>query len=394
MIGRVGSSEKSRNCSTWTRIRSTQPATTSAELSARSALRPLGSPIRPVAPPTRPSGTVARPLEAAQGQQLDQVADVQRRRGRVEAAIDRDRTLGERRAQGVDVGGLRDQAAPREVIENVGHDPCFPMLEGTYTAVVLPCPITASFRHPKTLPRARRPAGMGGCAYRRRGTCGRYGETVGSPSIQKRQGVSLRRRDPRARPGHDRSRRRPVHPPVRRSDRAHRRRARCAPGEAECHGQPCGPAGEVAFGDRTARAARSGGPGPPRCPRSPPRPAAAPPTDALGQADQVGTEVHAVGEIDVQVPGRPEHHRVAGRPAAIGVGGGVLARHAVRLDLGQPHRDRARPAGRASTRPSRSGATSCSDRPVEEGARQRTAADIRSQPPPRPPARRRPRAAR
>ena len=162
-------------------------------LSTRSVLRPLGSPISPVAPPTRPIGRWPGQLEAAQGQQLHQVADVQRRRGRVEAAIERDRPCGQRRAQLVDVGGLRDQAAPGEVVEDVGHDPCFPMLDrDIYRCRYYACPITALVPPPESSSAGRGDQRVcGGCAYRRRGTCGRYGETVGSPSIQNRQGVSL-----------------------------------------------------------------------------------------------------------------------------------------------------------------------------------------------------------
>lgn len=60
-------------------------------------------------------------LEATQREQRHEVADVQGRRGGVETGIDRDRCLGHGRAQRVEVGGLGDQASPREVVKDVGH---------------------------------------------------------------------------------------------------------------------------------------------------------------------------------------------------------------------------------------------------------------------------------
>ena len=47
---------------------------------------------------------------------------------------------------------------------------------------------------------------------------------------------------------------------------------------------------------------------------------------------QVQAVVHAVGEVDVRVPGRPEHHGVARRAATMGVTGGISGA-AIRLDL-------------------------------------------------------------
>ena len=76
-----------------------------------------GSPIRPVAPPTRASGRWPARCSRRSGQDLDQVPDVQARRGRVEAAVERDRSRGQARAQRVLVGGLGDQAAPVQVVE-------------------------------------------------------------------------------------------------------------------------------------------------------------------------------------------------------------------------------------------------------------------------------------
>ena len=55
-------------------------------------------------------------------------------------------------------------------------------------------------------------------------------------------------------------------------------------------------------------------------------------------AHDVGAPVHAVGEVDVEVAGRAEHHLGARGRAAEGVRPGV-ARPGIRLDLGEPHRD-------------------------------------------------------
>ena len=83
-------------------------------------------------------------------------------------------------------------------------------------------------------------------------------------------------------------------------------------------------------------------------------------------ADQVDAEVHAVGEVDVGVAGRPEHHGVARRRTAEGMRCRVV-RAVVRLDLGEPkphavsrrrsHRaGRERPRGPAGRRTTAAGA--------------------------------------
>ena len=61
---------------------------------------------------------------------------------------------------------------------------------------------------------------------------------------------------------------------------------------------------------------------------------------AWRHADDVHAEVHAVGEVHVGVPWRPEHHRVPRRPAPVRVRRGV-ALAVVGLHLGQPDRDEA-----------------------------------------------------
>ena len=59
-------------------------------------------------------------LEPLGGEDLDQVAHVQAGRGRVEAHVEADAALGQRLAQGVEVGRVGDEAAPLEVVEDVG----------------------------------------------------------------------------------------------------------------------------------------------------------------------------------------------------------------------------------------------------------------------------------
>ena len=94
-----------------------------------------------------------------------------------------------------------------------------------------------------------------------------------------------------------------------------------------------------ARGRGPGRWSAAGGCARPRAPRPPRRHAAAPRRRRpVRTDDDVAAVVHAVGEVDVEVAGRPEHHRVAAGAAAVGVGAGV-ARSVVRLDLGDPDRD-------------------------------------------------------
>ena len=84
-------------------------------------------------------------------------------------------------------------------------------------------------------------------------------------------------------------------------------------------------------GPRSSAAAGGPGRAPPRrartagSPRSHRRGAqqdgAGPP---LRLADDVGAEVHPVGEVDVEMPGRPEHHGGPRCRPPVGMGGGVL----------------------------------------------------------------------
>ncbi|GAA1004773.1 hypothetical protein GCM10009551_081490 [Nocardiopsis tropica] len=62
-------------------------------------------------------------LETAQREQLDEVAGVQRRCGRIEPGIERDRPRSLALAERLDVGGLRDQAAPGQFLEDVCTPP-------------------------------------------------------------------------------------------------------------------------------------------------------------------------------------------------------------------------------------------------------------------------------
>ena len=74
----------------------------------------------PVAPPASAIGPVAGVLEAAQHDQADQVAVVEARRRGVAAVVEGDRALGEPGGQRGPVGGVVDQAALVQVVEEVG----------------------------------------------------------------------------------------------------------------------------------------------------------------------------------------------------------------------------------------------------------------------------------
>lgn len=71
-------------------------------------------------------GPMSGLLEPAQRQQRDQVPSVQARRGRIETGIDRDRPSGQLVGKGVTLGGLRDETAPVQLIEDGGHASIFP----------------------------------------------------------------------------------------------------------------------------------------------------------------------------------------------------------------------------------------------------------------------------
>ncbi len=63
-------------------------------------------------------------LQAPHRDQLHEVAEVEARRGRVEAAVEGDRAGGQCGAQRIGIGAVRDQPAPGEVVEDLGgHGP-------------------------------------------------------------------------------------------------------------------------------------------------------------------------------------------------------------------------------------------------------------------------------
>ena len=290
---------KSRNGSICDRIRSTQSATVSRGVQRPLGARPLGSPISPVAPPTRAERPVARPLQAPHGQDLHQVADVQARRGRVEAAVERDRAGGERRAQRVLVGGLRDQAAPVQLVEDGGS---------VGSSVTTPiCRLRIMCRSVRADRAGRRQARTATGSQLPRQT------PIRGPADTCRARIGDR---PTSRTG-----------TVRVAAVAHRSGRR----EAQS-ARPAAPA--------RGRGRRTGGPttGEPRqldSRRSPRRPAAAPPRPGRLAAHDVGAPVHAVGEVDVEMTRRSEHHRRARRRPAERVRAGIVL-PVVGLDLGEP----------------------------------------------------------
>ena len=185
-------------------------------------------------------GLVAGPLQRPQHHELQQVPDVQARRGRVEAAVVGDRPLGEVGTQRGLVGALGDQPAAVQLVDHVVPS------QGT----ILP---GASAR--RGLPPARNTL------------------TDGASVSQNRHGRSVAWLMPDPRPGRDRRRRRPpVQPhgaagveqvgvPVVRAD-------------AQRLGQPGRAAGEVPGHPGGGPAGPARAPPPPR----PRRPAAAPPS--------------------------------------------------------------------------------------------------------------------
>ena len=158
---------------------------------------------------------------------------------------------------------------------------------------------------------------------RRRGVWRRYWDTLGSPSIQNRQGTSLALVTP-------------VRGPVHGSDAG-------APGSALSG--LCGSQTSAPYSSRPMASASQSLAGP-RARSRTVDPAAGvrqlPAGDDLAGADEDGrrltlttadeihAEVHAVREVDVRVPGRTEHHGVAFRRASVGVRGRVGPRRTPR----------------------------------------------------------------
>ena len=101
-------------------MRSTQPEMTSRSWSWRSAVRPLGIADEAGRPADEADGTVPGQLEPAHRHQQHEVAEVEARRGRVEAAVVGDGAGGHRRAQRVEIGVVGDHAPPLEIVEDRG----------------------------------------------------------------------------------------------------------------------------------------------------------------------------------------------------------------------------------------------------------------------------------
>jgi hypothetical protein len=116
---------KSRNGRTRSLIRSTFAAVSSLVLSTRSARRPRVT-DEAGRPADQADDLVPGALQAAQHDELDEVAEVQRRGRRVESAIRRDRSAREGLAQRGLVGGLRHRSAPLQLVEDVAHGTGFP----------------------------------------------------------------------------------------------------------------------------------------------------------------------------------------------------------------------------------------------------------------------------
>ena len=114
------SPSKSRNGSICRRIRSTHSATVSTGLILRSESG-FGSPISPVAPPTSASGRWPASCSRRAARICTRLPEVQARRRGVEADVVRDRPLRQLRAQRVQVGGERDEPAPLQFVDRIGH---------------------------------------------------------------------------------------------------------------------------------------------------------------------------------------------------------------------------------------------------------------------------------
>ena len=156
--------------------------------------------------------------------------------------------------------------------------------------------------------------------------------------------------------GHQRSRSASAAPPIRRrSPRRCAETARCGPAGSHAPGASVRPGGRrrSSCAPTPKAAPRLPGPAASRTSGTSPRRrrASSSPYGDLGRAQQhrlglgartahhVGAQVQPVDEVDVQVSGRAEHHRVARRPPARRVGGQVL-RPLVGLDLDQAAGDR------------------------------------------------------
>ena len=185
-------------------------------------------------------------LEPAQHDQADQVADVQARRGRVAAVVQRHRPGLELRTQRLEVGRVRDQAAPGKLIEDVGGH-----------RTILPHAARVDARRTacraESVTSALRELARNGDTRRGRGAT----RHVGSPSIQSATAVDrLRDPDPRATANHASVDRRYRRGPARRARLRHVQR-RSAHGRSPAPGSagPVRARGRAAV-DRGRRSAR------------------------------------------------------------------------------------------------------------------------------------------
>ena len=162
---------------------------------------------------------------------------------------------------------------------------------------------------------------------RTRALCALYALTVLSPSIQKRQGISVAvdtpTRGPVATVKSEDSRSRTVNGPPSHKSRPLSSRPRPS-----------------ALVSRAGPRARSRSVEPLRATRARSTPFDDLPradkngrTLPIGTTDEVDAVMHAIGEVDVQEPGRPEHYCGPRSLPSIAVGGGIQ-RTGVRLDFG------------------------------------------------------------
>ena len=136
---------------------------------------------------------MAGELEAPQQDELDEVAEVQARGGRVEAAVEGHRTAGQGLAQRLLVGGLREQAPPRS-----SSRMCTPAPSSSSGALVCRADVGRRDRPP-----ACRAVPVAGGHGRPAASAARYADTAGLRRSQKRHGNAWRRplarhADPRA----------------------------------------------------------------------------------------------------------------------------------------------------------------------------------------------------
>ena len=306
-----GPGAKSRRRSSWTLM----AATLARSVSRSSRLRSSDcgrSGRRPCPWPRRPAGTGRWPASwnRRSAELAEQVADVEAVGGGVEADVDADRPVGQALGQRVEVGGVVDQPTRLQVVDQVhggGHGairriPMFrrgPTPSGVSRGGTVG--VAGDVPPPRVLDALRQPdAGAdtpdrpaAGCRRRRSRARPALGRTTSAPS--RRRSMPKRLAQPGRAPSTGRGR-----------DRGRRRAARIS--------------SSPAIGAPARRSTA---------------------WPSVGRAgDHVGAPVHPVGEVDVEVAGRPEHRGVAARRPPEGVAGRVLGA-GVGLDLHDPAAARA-----------------------------------------------------